>query len=609
MNLVIPLLVAAIGELGPLGPEAIDQKVELSNSLSARVVTVRPDGWAVKAKSRVVAEGIDEIEVSIASPVAKKPPVVRVEFLFPQLNMTHLYRSTRGTMSLLADWGCDLTASLAYEMPLYAAIDDNDRNRFLFATTETLRKVEAHPGLREEGSLNFWFFEFYTDRGEAPIANDTFKIRIDRRDVFYGTAVGEASLWMNAAAGRKEMRVPEAALEPLYSTWYSFHQDVDAKAIEEECAIAAKLGMKTLIVDDGWQGDDVRRFYYSVGDWEPNRRRFPDFKAHVKRIHELGMKYMMWFAVPFIGDESPVRARFEGKYLYHFDCLHCNVLDPRFPEVRAYLISRWRNAVENWGIDGLKLDFIDSIVLPGDDPALKDNYAGRDIKSVPEATDRLLRDAMRELQGVRPDLLVEFRQSYIGPAIRQYGNMFRAGDCPGDPEANRWRIGNLRLTSGQTAVHADMLEWHLDESPEVAAKSVLNSIFGVIQYSVMLRDVSAAHRRMISHWLKFSVNHRETLLKGEFRPHLPQAFFPLIEACGSDETIFGVYVEGMAVKVPSDRRAYVLNATGKPSLVIERDAPAKLVVRNTFGTTVAEKPLAAGLTRVEVPVSGYVEIR
>ena len=54
--------------------------------------------------------------------------------------------------------------------------------------------------------------------------------------------------------------------------------------------------------------------------------------------------------------------------------------------------------------------------------------------------------------------MIEFRQSYIGPAIRKYGNIFRAGDCPADILSNRIHTIDLRLTSGSTAVHSDMLD-------------------------------------------------------------------------------------------------------------------------------------------------------
>ena len=62
---------------------------------------------------------------------------------------------------------------------------------------------------------------------------------------------------------------------------------------------------------------------------------------------------------------------------------------------------------------------------------------GRDFASVNEATDRMMTDVLAELRKVKPDVMIEFRQPYIGPLIRKYGNMFRASDCPNSYLANR----------------------------------------------------------------------------------------------------------------------------------------------------------------------------
>lgn len=42
------------------------------------------------------------------------------------------------------------------------------------------------------------------------------------------------------------------------------------------CAIAARLGMKTLILDDGWQSDGIHQGYSFCGDWQISSRRFPN---------------------------------------------------------------------------------------------------------------------------------------------------------------------------------------------------------------------------------------------------------------------------------------------------------------------------------------------
>ena len=93
-----------------------------------------------------------------------------------------------------------------------------------------------------------------------------------------------------------------------------------------------------------------------------------------------------------------------------------------------------------------------------------------------------MKDVRARLMKINPDVLLEFRQHYCGPAILQYGNMIRAADCPADPTANRRRICDLRLTSDTIAVHSDMLVWSGNETPEGAALPILNVLFSTIQY-------------------------------------------------------------------------------------------------------------------------------
>ena len=167
-------------------------------------------------------------------------------------------------------------------------------------------------------------------------------------------------------------------------------------------------------------------------------------QALVHRLHEMDMAVMLWYSVPFMGERSQNYHKFRDKML------HEGVLDPRYKEVREFLTDTYKRAVADWDLDGLKLDFIDAFTLG--EEALKPD-ARRDYLSLEEAVDTLMQEVKRELTAIRPDILIEFRQAYVGPAIRQYGNMLRVSDCPADALRNRQDILNLRLTSGRTAVH------------------------------------------------------------------------------------------------------------------------------------------------------------
>ena len=590
---VVLLALAGVGSAS-----AVELKVESKNW----------NGWRHELTRLAGTDpSVEEYEIRLSSPTSAVPPRFSVEFEVPQLDAHHLWAPNSRRPEIPPNWGGRLVSKLSTSMPLWCYVNDADENRLTVAVSEPKRMLDVNTGVKEEGTLLMANVAFFSEP-EAPISAYAARLRVDRRGVFFGDAIREGTAWMEKAAGIAPIKPPDAAFDPLYSAWYSFHQNVFDKEIEAECAIAAKLGMKVLIVDDGWQTEDTNRGYAFCGDWQLSKRRFPDMVAHVKRVHEMGLKYMMWYSVPFMGTKSLNYRRFKGKYLYDAG-VGAAVLDPRFPEVRKFLVDTYVKALRDWNLDGFKLDFIDQFNPGEKDPAVAENYAGRDIKAVPEAVDVLMKEVYAKLSALKPDILVEFRQGYIGPAIRQYGNMLRAGDCPGDLMANRTRTANLRLTSGGSAVHADMLEWNRGETAENAARFVLSSIFSVIQYSVMLREYPESHRRMIAHWIRFTQEHKDALLKGAFRPHHFEANYPWIEGESAAERIVGVYTAGTVVPVDAAKKPNcVLNGTGAGEVVVDSATETTAEVCDTFGVRTGEVRLVRGLNRVSTPVSGYIKV-
>lgn len=295
---------------------------------------------------------------------------------------------------------------------------------------------------------------------------------------------------------------------------------------------------------------------------------------------------------------------------YYDDRLKAHVLDPRFPDVREALVTFFDRAVREWDVDGFKLDFLDQFVVRGRDPALDDDFAGRDFRSLPLAVDCLCAEIVRRSKAQKPNLLVEFRQPYTGPSARAHGNMFRASDCPMDPASNRERIARLRLLAGRSAVHGDMIRWNAGEVPEQIAEHILSSIFGAVQYSVVLKDATEEERRIIAFWAEFANEHKDALLCGEFRPYRPAQGYPVIEGKGASERIVGVYAGGQVVRVEAaDKTVYVLNASGEDCLCVDLcEQPNSVEVRNVFGRVVAQPKLSTGLCRVNVPRSGYLKL-
>ena len=584
------------------------------------------NGWKVDFRRETEPGGVEYAVVEMSREEPAYPAAFNLSFNFAKRDIVAAWRPWGECSGFGMYWdpanlpGAGQT-DFCHSMPLYACYGSGGRNRVAFAASESSEPIVMKAGIREEDNRLYFSFHFY-DTKVAKRKHLVAKLRIDSRDVFWSDAVREAADWMTEVSGRKPANVPDAAFAPLYSTWYNFHQDVHQDEIERECEIASKMGMGTIIVDDGWQTDDTNRGYAFCGDWKESKNRFPDIKAHVARVHAMGMKYMLWYAVPWMGEKSANYARFKGKFLYHNKRLKTYCLDPRFPEVREFLINTYERALREWNIDGLKLDFIDAIKVPDRDPALSDNFKGRDIKSVTEATERLISDIYKRLSAIKPDVLVEFRQAYIGPSIRMAANMLRVRDCPADMQINRRGIVNLRLTSGKTAVHADPLEWHPTDTPEAAAKNVLNVMFSTIQYSMKLAGLDPhpekdghnhpllGHADMIAHWSRFGAAHVDALLRGKFKAYHPELAYPLIEGESDAERIFGVYAAEMSVATgPLDKPVYILNATDADSLVVEIPSKAMITPYDTYGANGMGIPYEAGCHRVSVPPSGYLLIK
>ena len=339
------------------------------------------------------------------------------------------------------------------------------------------------------------------------------------------------------------------------------------------------------------------------GDWEVCSRKIPDIKDFVSRVHETGMKIMLWFSVPFVGVDAKIYKAFCNMLLDEPDNKKKHfALDPRYKEVRDYLIGIYSRAVGEWGFDGLKLDFIDSFVLKGKSLEFD---ARRDIQSLEDAIDRLMTDVAAALHAINPEVLIEFRQSYVGPAIRKYGNMLRVYDCPNDALINRQDVINLRLTSGNTAVHSDMLMWHPDDPVENAALQLVSVLYSVPQISVKLATLPENHKKMLAFYLSFWREHRNTLIDGKLYAANPESSYSIICAENNKKAIFTCYTD-TRIDCGSYSEIIAVNASRHTTLLLKGAGSKRYKVLDCMGNTIEEGTVESFLCEIEVPLSGMV---
>lgn len=537
---------------------------------------------------------------------AEKP---RLELAFSKAMVDIQYQWHTGChtdRALKPDWGSLQTSKISSQAPIHVYYNDAGQNRLTVALDDCTTLIERRFGTREEnGELSLRFFIPLDGTGETNSYEVT--LWLDETDCRYEEAIAAVSRWWEEKY--PPMNVPEAAKRPMYSFWYSFHQEVYEQEVEAECARAARLGLKTVIVDDGWQTEDNSRGYAYCGDWQPATKKIADMAAHVARVHAMGLKYVLWYSVPFVGRYSEAAKRFEGKTLEYIGRLGAYTLDPRYPEVRAYLIDLYERALREWDLDGFKLDFIDSFRMAEGTPAFAQ---GMDYVILEDAVRRLMVDVMKTLTAIKPDVLIEFRQSYIGPVMREFGNMFRVGDCPFTTSTNRIGMVDIRLLCGNTAAHSDMLVWNCGDRVENAVCQIENVLFSTVQISARLDRVPEEHVKAIRFWTEFMTREHELLVDTPLYAECPQMLYPAVHAERDGRAIMACYEKSFVLDVPACLREVVLVSANSGRELLARfpeNAQWRAVVRDCTGDVVREEKLTlSGLVCLPVPECGLIHL-
>lgn len=548
--------------------------------------------------------------LTIESPEASTPPALDVKWKVPAIDIAGAWVSDYGKAKLDHE-RTRIESRAVQRAPLLMYLSQGDRNRFTVALSDALRPVMLRGGIKEEDACLYMTLHLFKEK-HPMLKKYQVTLRFDTRPAPYYSILRDTAQWWAAQENYKPAPVPESARVPVYSTWYSYHQNLDPDQIVEECRIGGQLGLGGVIIDDGWQTLDASRGYAYTGDWKPER--IPDMKGFVDRIHALGQKFMIWYSVPMAGEHSKIMKRFKGKTLSYHNGFQAYILDPRYPEVREYLIGVYESAVRDWGLDGLKLDFIG--MFAPDAKTILTAEDGRDYASVDQAVDRLMTDVMARLRVLKPDIAIEFRQPYNGPLMRKYGNMLRAVDCPNCGPVNRKHIVDLRLIADDTAVHSDMIMWHPDEPVESAALQILNILFSVPQISVRLPEISEDHRKMVGFWMHYWKENRAVLLDGEFQPVAPAQNYPMVIGRTAEKCIAAVY-QDLVVSPGANAPAQIDVVNGKPGgggVVVrfsEAFGKAEVSIYNTQGERISQRQqtIGVGAEVWNVPPSGLLQIR
>jgi alpha-galactosidase len=536
-------------------------------------------------------------EVEVDAPVGT---TVTVTWHVPLSGAIGYWTSRVGVpKSLGSDWFGPTTASLTAEVPAGLLFDAQSRCTHAFAVSETVTEVAFRLAVSEEDKR-------INADVTLTVGSEPCRVRLYPPGFPYEDVLADIAAWWSqrdplGAAGSLPSHLPTAATQPVYSTWYSMHQHLKQEELDAELMLAADMGMRSVIIDDGWQTIDSQRGYAFTGDWEVAGSRFPDLPAHVDRTHSLGMAELLWISLPFVGRESAAARQLEHLLLPD-DGRMARLWDVRLPEARSHLAAICRRLVADHHLDGLKIDFIDQWSSYPSTPT----PAAADTSSYSLGVDLLLAAIVTQLQAVVDNPLIEFRQPYIGPRMMQYGNMFRVADCPANGFQNRVSSIDLRHLIKERAVHADMIMWTATDPAEDAAEQLLCTSFSVPQISMLLSQLPNDHMAMLRQYLTWWAANRDVLLWGQLWAPRPDLGYPVVTAVRGHDSVTISYASDSVINVRPGR-ASIANATGSNRVVVNLTSAAMVeTVTDCIGISRSDGPadLPAGLHPFSLPRGG-----
>lgn len=535
-----------------------------------------------------------------------------IEWQVPAVNVHGLYfgGNPLAELGYLPFWTTRKDVGAQTGLPFMALIHRSGENRAAYGLLDQLTETRLQADLSE-------ITRCYHMAIQKPASLDTNEQRIPVQgtweDVFFishSPASWPAVLhaysqqvtnWMNQPL----MPVPDHAYDPVFCTWTAVHHDVSHDWIMKNAPLAADLGFRTWLTDDGWflnQGEFGN--YEHVGEWIPEVSKFPDFKAHVAAVQALGFRYVLWISPFMVGVSSRKAEQYAHLLTDGQERERFRNLSPWHPDTADIIEKLLRRLVEDYGLDGLKIDFIDSISIHSQrrDGAI-DQTLGASIY-------RILQESIDALLSMQPELLIEFRNSYTNLASRRYANLYRSSDVPINFALNRWQAVMLRLLAPDRAVHMDPMLWHPEDTDENVAVHLINGIASVPMISIELDQYPQAHLDMIRYWIGFYNDHRQTIVHGDFRPQLHATFVPLIDFVGENEVITGLYSDVKVSVYPDVSTQWILNASTRPFVELEASSAgvSHVIGRDKKGTIFYRQSLDALPPRLDVEIGGSVEI-
>ncbi|HOW71028.1 MAG TPA: hypothetical protein PKY77_10540 [Phycisphaerae bacterium] len=343
----------------------------------------------------------------------------------------------------------------------------------------------------------------------------------------------------DAANGRKHATAPEWATEPVFCTWYCYQDHIDQAGVLKIGRKCREMGFGTILIDAGWDcrpdGGYGDWEHGILGDFTAAPDRFPDLAGAIREMHEMGLKVELWSAPFWQGRQSKAyKERTRDFHAWTKDGEDHN-LCPRCVGMREYLKETFAQVAKRYAMDGMWLDAADGVP-----PECTARHQHLEQPMGAAFVDCLtaIHDGLRS---VNPQAVTEARVLHANIHSKRAMDVVQPSDAPESFEVLRLAGIQMRPWAYDVVLKNDPMFWKKDADAATVGKFLATMVCnGVPALSVDFLTAPDWQCRQTAAWLKFYQEHKQTLLRGEFRLFGADAGAPDMMLLGEREAV--VYV-------------------------------------------------------------------
>ncbi|MHB9142913.1 MAG: alpha-amylase family protein, partial [Paludibacter sp.] len=356
------------------------------------------------------------VSIYLHSAYAAKPPQFNLSVKFPKDKIDQIWNSqTWSNKSFFTIPSYDRAAA---DFSIISGLTINDQNQITFTCKDDYHARFVSSNIREENDTIAFNLGFFEDNPPLSNLQDyQAEVLVDFRNIHFSKAIYDASFWFLADEFKNGIARVDTTNVPVFSTWYPMHRNVPLENITKELDSLRTFNFKSILVDDGWQALVNMKVDTAYSYEEESFKTMNLFK---QKCLDMKLPLYLWYSIPFMGGNPVVLKKFEGKYIRYRAPRQMYVLDPRYADVRNYLVSTYANFLKVWQFDGYWFDFLKGFYPK--DGAVIENDQGRDFVNISLAVDTLYAAMEARLRSIKPNVFMGQKFQVAGPNLMSYQN-------------------------------------------------------------------------------------------------------------------------------------------------------------------------------------------